>query len=61
MIQNCHGCKWLDEVKNGSGYCCQVVRSETQTEKVRRPNMYACELYRKGDFATRWREEKTDG
>lgn len=29
-MTNCHGCKWLDEVKSqppGSGYCCQVVRS----------------------------------
>ena len=28
---NCHGCKWLDEVKSqpeGSGYCCVVVEAK---------------------------------
>ena len=37
---NCHGCKWLDRYKvDGNGYCCMVVRSKTQTSKVRRPDM----------------------
>lgn len=62
--KNCHGCKWLDEVKRspygpGSGYCCMVERSKTQDEKVRRPYMEACELYKEGDFATRYQTEKT--
>lgn len=54
---NCHGCKWLDEVKKqpkGSGYCCMVVRSKTQSDKVRRSDMERCELYAAGDFATRY-------
>lgn len=55
---NCHGCKWLDEVKSqpkGSGYCCMVVRSkQEQKEKVRTADMPPCELYEKGDFATRY-------
>lgn len=58
---NCHGCKWLDEFgKNGDGYCCMVVRSKTQTSKVRRPDMMPCELYQPGNWATRYktREEK---
>lgn len=51
---NCHGCKWLDEVKKkGNGYCCMVVRSKTQCEKVRRFDMEKCELYEKGDFKKR--------
>ena len=57
---NCHGCKYLDEVKSqpkGSGYCCQVVRSKTQSQKVRYENMKRCELYEPGDFATRHEQE----
>jgi len=55
---NCHGCKWLDRYKvDGNGYCCQVVRSKTQTSKVRRPNMERCELYKAGDWKTRWQTE----
>lgn len=59
---NCHGCKWLDEVKNqpkGSGYCCMVVRSKTQSDKVRRQDMERCELYKEGNLETRWQTEKT--
>ena len=57
MTNNCHGCKWLDETRpSGSGYCCMVVRSAEQSEKVRRPHMGACELYAPGDFATRYQE-----
>lgn len=60
---NCHGCKWLDEVKSqpkGSGYCCMVVRSKTQSDKVRRPDMECCELYKAGDWKTRWQTEKAE-
>lgn len=63
---NCHGCKWLDRYKkDGNGYCCMVVRSKTQTSKVRRPDMERCELYKPGDWknplgdrATRRRKTK---
>lgn len=42
LIMNCHGCKWLDRYKkDGNGYCCRVVRSQTQSSKVRRPDMDA--------------------
>lgn len=61
QVNNCHGCKWLDENKSqgrGNGYCCHVVRSKTQSEKVRRPEMSRCELYKAGDFATRWETER---
>ena len=55
---NCHGCKWLDRYKkDGNGYCCMVERSKTQREKVRRPDMERCELYKPGDFNTRYRTE----
>ena len=58
---NCHGCKWLDEVKSqpkGSGYCCRVVRSQTQNKKARYSYMERCELYEQGDFSTRYGKEK---
>lgn len=56
---NCHGCKWLDRYKeDGNGYCCMVERSETQTSKIRRPNMERCELYKPGDWKTRWETEQ---
>lgn len=56
---NCHGCKWLDEVKAqdpGNGYCCMVERSKSYKPgmRARYSNMERCELYEKGDFATRW-------
>lgn len=52
---NCHGCKWLDRYKkDGEGYCCMVVRSKTQNEKIRRADMQRCELYKSGDWKTRW-------
>ena len=58
LILNCHGCKWLDRYKkDGNGYCCMVERSKTQREKVRRPDMERCELYKPGDFSTRYRTE----
>lgn len=70
--ENCHGCKWLDEVYSqppGSGYCCQVVRSSgykparivngrlEPSGKVRRPENGRCELYKTGNFATRYKDE----
>ena len=58
LNMNCHGCKWLDRYKkDGNGYCCMVERSKTQREKVRRPDMERCELYKPGDFNTRYRTE----
>lgn len=55
---NCHGCKWLDRYKtDGCGYCCMVVRSKTQTSKVRTPDMKRCELYEAGDWKTRYDTE----
>lgn len=59
---NCHGCKWLDRYKkDGNGYCCMVVRSKTQTSKVRRPDMERCVLYKPGDWKTRWETELHEG
>lgn len=56
---NCHGCKWLDRYKvDGNGYCYMVVRSKTQTSSVRRPDMERCELYKAGDWKTRWQTEQ---
>ena len=60
--ENCHGCKWLDEVKSqppGSGYCCQVQRTPGYKpgDRVRRPEKGRCELYCPGDFATRYQTE----
>lgn len=66
---NCHGCKWLDEVKSGrpgDGYCSMVERSDgykpgimpLPSSKVRRPFMERCELYEAGDFAKRFQEGK---
>ena len=59
--QNCHGCKWLDEVKKdphgpGSGYCVTVIKSSMQSSKVRHSDMDACELYDTGNFATRYKK-----
>ena len=60
--QNCHGCKYLDRYKeNGRGYCCHVVRSKTQSEKVRTPEMERCELYAEGDFKTRHEGGESNG
>lgn len=57
---NCHGCKWLDRYKkDGNGYCCMVVRSKTQTSKVRRPDMERCELYKPGDWKPAGRQSYT--
>lgn len=53
-MENCHGCAFLDRYKvDGRGYCCTVVRSKTQSEKCRKPDMPRCELYRPGDFKDR--------
>lgn len=55
---NCHGCKWLDVVRSqpkGNGYCCMVERSKQEPKKkVRTADTAPCELYEKGDFATRY-------
>ena len=58
---NCHGCKWLDEVKHkpkGEGYCCMVERSKTykRGDKVRYTHHERCELFKQGDFKTRYNE-----
>lgn len=57
-MKNCHGCKWLDETKKGDGYCSMVVISKTQDSRVRRPDMVQCELYKHGDWKTRWETER---
>ncbi len=67
-INNCHGCKWLDEARTsasgkkllpGEGYCSMVVRSVTykpgdciRTEKDR-----PCEYYKAGRYETRFEDE----
>lgn len=58
---NCHGCKWLDEVKRkGEGYCCMVERSKSYRvgDKVRRGDSERCELFQPGDFKTRYTQPK---
>lgn len=63
-MENCHGCKWLDEVKpkRGDGYCTQIVRSKgLDKEKVRREHSERCELYEPGDFATRFSAGRKGG
>lgn len=55
-MENCHGCKYLDEVKkDGSGYCCMVVRSKDYAPgmRVRKSDSCRCELFTAGDFKTR--------
>lgn len=61
-MDNCHGCKWLDEHKAqgyGSGYCSMVVRSKNYKSgmRVRYSDKERCELYEKGSFATRFRDK----
>ena len=63
-IENCHGCKWLDEVKSqpaGAGYCATVIRATGYQpgDRVRRASSPRCELYEEGDFATRWGKENS--
>lgn len=61
LIMNCHGCKWLDRYKeDGRGYCCMVVRSKSQSSKIRMPDMERCERYKPGDFKTRWETERQE-
>lgn len=57
---NCHGCKWLDEVKGmdpGSGYCAEIVRSKEYKPykgmKIRTADDDRCELYEEGVFEMR--------
>ena len=69
---NCHGCKWLDEIKKGpmgAGYCAYVVRADSYIPSrvengkllpsscVRKSDMERCELYAVGNYATRFQEE----
>ena len=56
---NCYGCKWLDfdRTTKGKGYCAMVVRSKSQSNRCRLPNMDRCELYEAGDWKTRWETE----
>lgn len=65
---NCHGCKWLDEVKpyKGDGYCSHVQMSKNygtmpctidlgrRAPKIRRSHDERCELYEAGDFRKRF-------
>ena len=60
MKENCHGCKWLDEVKGmdtGSGYCTEIVRSKEYKPykgmKIRTADDDRCELYEEGVFEKR--------
>ena len=69
-IKNCHGCKWLDEVKpyKGAGYCAHVVRSKHydtmlcaidlghRAPRIRRAEDGCCELYCPGKFSERFKE-----
>lgn len=69
--ENCHGCKWLDEVKpyKGAGYCAHVVRSKYydtmqctidlghRAPRIRRPEDGRCELYCPGKFSERFKED----
>lgn len=63
--RNCHGCKWLDEARKGpegDGYCATVERSKNYKggDKIRRPDKKPCELYKAGDWATRWKTEEAE-
>lgn len=58
--ENCHGCKWLDEVKpyKGDGYCAIVTRAKGYKpgDRVRRQSDARCELYCPGKFSERFKE-----
>lgn len=69
---NCHGCKHLDAVRRGEGYCSMVVRSKDyhtmdcaidcghRAPCIRRAQDERCELYEAGEFKTRWKEADND-
>jgi hypothetical protein len=61
---NCHGCKWLDEIHSspGCGYCAMVTRLPTykQGARIRVSTDERCELYKAGDFKTRWQMEENN-
>lgn len=60
---NCHGCKWLDEVKRkGEGYCAKVVQSKTYHygSRVRLECDSRCELFEEGKFEKRFENERRD-
>lgn len=72
LPQNCHGCKWLDEVRTrvediyalcGAGYCAMVVRSRAYRPGDRIRTMFdkRCELYAAGDFKDRYNQEDGEG
>lgn len=57
---NCHGCKWLDEVKRanrkGEGYCAMVKRSISYHvgDSVRLECDERCELFEEGKYEKRF-------
>lgn len=61
---NCHGCKWLDEMHGlpGCGYCAMVTRLPTykQGARIRVSTDERCELFKPGDFKTRWQTEENN-
>lgn len=70
--QNCHGCKWLDEVytvvgekrkKIGGGYCFMITRSPSYHpgDRVRLFSDKRCELYAPGDFKSRYDQADGEG
>lgn len=63
-MNNCYGCKWLDQLhsgRKGDGYCCMVQKSRSYKpgDKARYAEYEACELYEIGDFETRYEEKET--
>ena len=72
LPQNCHGCKWLDEVRTrvediyalcGAGYCAMVMRSPSYRPGDRIRTMFSkrCELYATGDFKVRFYQADGEG
>lgn len=72
LPQNCHGCKWLDEVRTrvediyalcGAGYCAMVVRSPSYRpgDRIRTMFKLRCELYAAGDFKDRYNQADSEG
>lgn len=68
-INNCHGCKWLDEIrtldgnKYGAGYCVMVEHSRSyhRGDKIRFEHDERCELYAPGDFKNRYNQADGEG
>ena len=71
--QNCHGCKWFDEIYTldgdkkyrlqGDGYCAMVERSRSyhRGDKIRTEHDERCELYATGDFKIRFYQADGEG